>query len=242
LPEILTPDWRAPPNVRAAITTRRGGVSRGPHASLNLGSHVEDDPEAVRRNRALLRAQLALPAEPCWLNQTHGTELVEAAFAAQPPAADAAFSRTRGQVCAILTADCLPILLCNRSGTTVLAIHAGWRGLLDGIIARCVQTLAEDPAQWMAWIGPGISGDAYEVGPELVTRFTTREPRWSRYFAPLQDKMRADLPALAADQLAMAGITDITRYAGCTASEPERFFSYRRDGLTGRFASLIWLT
>ena len=242
MPEILRPDWRAPPNVRAAITTRRGGVSQGPHASLNLGSHVDDDPDAVRHNRALLRTHLALPAEPCWLNQTHGTDLVEATRAHQPPSADAAFSRTAGEICAILTADCLPILLCNRSGATVLAIHAGWRGLLDGIISRCVETLAEDPADWMAWIGPGISGAAYEVGSELVALFTAREPRWSRYFTPMQDKMRADLPALAEDQLAMAGIADITRYAGCTAGEPERFFSYRRDGLTGRFASLIWLT
>lgn len=242
MPEILTPHWRAPPNVRAAVTTRRGGVSRGPHASLNLGGHVEDDPNAVRHNRALLRDHLALPGEPCWLNQTHGTALVEATCVAQPPTADAVFSRTAGEICAILTADCLPLLLCNRAGTTVLAIHAGWRGLLDGIIARCVGTLAEDPADWMAWIGPGISGAAYEVGPELAARFTAREPRWSRYFVPVQDKMRADLPALAADQLTTAGITDITRHAGCTASEPERFFSYRRDGLTGRFASLIWLT
>lgn len=240
--EILRPDWRAPPTVRAAITTRRGGVSQGPHASLNLGSHVEDDPEAVRRNRALLRAHLSLSAEPCWLHQTHGTDLTEATQADQPPAADAAFSRTRGQICAILTADCLPILLCNQSGTAVLAIHAGWRGLLDGIITRCFEILNEDPADWMAWIGPGISGAAYEVGPDLAARFTTREPRWSRYFLPIRDKMRADLPALAADQLTTAGITDITRYAGCTAGEPERFFSYRRDGLTGRFASLIWLS
>lgn len=158
------------------------------------------------------------------------------------PEADAAFTRSPGRVCAILTADCLPILLCDRAGTTVLAIHAGWRGLLDGIIGRCLRSLAVDPGEWMAWIGPGISSAAYEVGPELVTRFTARESRWARHFASTSQGIFADLPALAADQLAAAGIPDITRYAGCTAGEPERFFSYRRDGLTGRFATLIWLT
>lgn len=242
MPETLTPGWQAPPNVRAVCTTRRGGFSEGPHASLNLGSHVQDDAEAVQRNRAHLRQALALPEEPCWLNQTHGTGVVEAIPSERPPEADAAFSRTPGQVCAILTADCLPILLCNRTGTTVLAIHAGWRGLLDGIIPHCLQTLAEDPAAWMAWIGPGISQAAYTVGPDLAARFIAREPRWSRHFITTTQGTCADLPGIAAEQLMAAGIYNITRYAGCTAAEHERFFSYRRDGLTGRFASLIWLT
>lgn len=239
--EIVTPRWPAPAHVRALCTTREGGVSSGVYRSLNLALHVGDEPAAVRRNRARLREALALPAAPCWLEQTHGTALIEAATYSSPPAADAVYSARHGQVCAIMTADCLPILLCDRQGSVVLALHAGWRGLLSNIVARALSAFDIPRTEWLAWIGPGISAAAYAVGEDLVEQFCARDPAYRTCFIRDAAGTRADLPGLAELQLRSAGLVQVSRYPGCTASEPQRFFSYRRDGVTGRFATLIWL-
>lgn len=240
--ETVVPQWPAPANVHAVCTTRAGGVSTGAYASLNLASHVGDAPDAVATNRARLCKALDLPGEPCWLAQTHGTNVVEARTYSIPPEADASFSTTRQHVCAILTADCLPILLCDRQGRTVLAIHAGWRGLLSNIVARTLEHFEVARADWMVWIGPGISATAYALGADLATRFSARDAAYATCFATREGITFADLPALAELQLRAAGVHTVSRYHGCTADEPARFFSYRRDGVTGRFASLIWLT
>jgi len=237
---LLTPDWPAPPQVRACVTTRAGGLSRPPYETLNLATHVGDDPATVAANRFRLAQALNLPAAPRWLNQVHGTHCVDAATAADGVQADASFALRPGIVCAVLTADCLPVLLCDRSATRVAAVHAGWRGLHDGAIAAAVSTLDCPAAGLLAWIGPGIGLDAYAVGDDLRARFLARDPASAACFERRADGWHADLAALAAQQLAAAGVGTIVRANICTHADP-RFYSYRRDGVTGRFASLIWL-
>lgn len=239
-PVCLVPDWPVPARVRALITTRAGGTSVGPYASLNLADHVGDDPAAVRANRARLRA--LLPAEPVWLEQVHGTDVlcVETGGARR---ADAAVSRTPGTVCAVLTADCLPVLLADRAGTVVAAAHAGWRGLCAGVLERTVAAMDTDPGQLLAWLGPAIGPEAFQVGDEVRAAFLAVDAAAAAAFRPDgPGKWRADLYALARQRLARAGVQ--ARYGGglCTFSDPGRFFSYRRDGTTGRMASLIWLS
>lgn len=240
-PDWLEADWPAPPNVRTLITTRNGGVSAAPYHSLNLGQHVGDDPAAVAANRALLRQQL--PAEPAWLNQVHGVTVVDAAtVAAAPPDADASFSRQSGAVCTIMTADCLPLLLCNSEGTVVAAAHAGWRGLCEGVIEAAVAACDERPARLMAWLGPAIGPDAFEVGAEVRAAFMERDPAAAAAFSDIGDgKYLADIYALARQRLNAAGVEQIYGGEECTVIDRARFFSYRRDGQTGRMASLIWL-
>ncbi len=238
--EVIRPQWAAPAHVQALSTTRAGGVSRGHYASLNLATHVGDEPDAIARNRAHLKNALNLPGEPCWLTQTHGTVLIEARRYPTPPEADACFCVRPGQVCAILTADCLPILLCDRRGETLLAVHAGWRGLLENIITKALDALPIARRDWLAWIGPGIGVEAYTVGTELVARFCAQDAGNSACFVHGNDSIKANLPALAERQLQRAGVTAVSRYEGCTAAESARFFSYRRQGITGRMATLIW--
>jgi len=237
---FVTPDWPAPPQVRAFVTTRAGGVSQSPYAQLNLATHVGDDANAVAENRRRLAAALRLPAAPRWLSQVHGTRCVDAATAADDAQADASYALRAGIVCAVLTADCLPVLLCDRAGSRVAAVHAGWRGLHDGVIAAAVRALDCPPAALLAWIGPGIGVDAYVVGDELRARFLERDPSSASCFQRRGDAWHADLAALAAQQLAAAGIGATARADICTHADP-RFYSYRRDGVTGRFASLVWL-
>lgn len=237
-PVLLKPDWPAPAPVRACVSTRSGGCSAPPWQALNLATHVGDAPDDVAENRRRLREAAELPAEPVWLSQVHGTTLVEALPGA-PVEADASYTRRRGVVCAVLTADCLPVLLCDRAGTTVAAVHAGWRGLLAGILPQTLAALGE--ADWLAWVGPGISASVYEVGHEVMESFVHADPAARGFFEPMGGRFRADLPALAEWQLRRSGVHQVTRYPGCTLREPQRFFSHRRDGATGRFASLIWL-
>lgn len=238
--EFLIPDWSAPPNVRALVTTRRGGASRGPYASLNLADHVGDDPQAVAINRARLRAHL--PADPVWLRQVHGTRCIDAAAATPGSEADAAYACRTGIVCAVLTADCLPILLCDHDGTRVAAIHAGWRGLAAGIIEETVATLGVPAASLLAWLGPAIGPGRFEVGAEVRTRFLASDAGAAEAFVPAGDgKWRADLYRLATRRLTALGVCRPAGGDFCTAGDAERFFSYRRDGVTGRMASLIWL-
>ena len=239
----LTPDWPVPPRVQALITTRAGGVSVGPYASLNPADHVSDDPQAVRRNREILRA--ALPQEPHCLKQVHSAKVHRVSGDAQGvPEADAAVSGVANQVCAVLTADCLPVLFCADDGSEVGAAHAGWRGLAAGILEQTVQAMAQPGAALLAYLGPAIGPRAFEVGPEVRAEFVAIDAQAAAAFQPVpgSDKYLADLYLLARQRLARVGVTRVYGGDFCTYSEPQRFFSYRRDGVTGRMASLIWLS
>ncbi|XOV78516.1 MAG: peptidoglycan editing factor PgeF [Aestuariibacter sp.] len=234
--QLVTPKWSAPETVRAFSTTRFGGESLPPYDSLNLGLHVGDDPQHVRGNRQ----KLPLPAQPTWLQQVHGKYVVELNHNDSCTLiADASYSSTPGVVCAIMTADCLPILLCNKQGTFVAAIHAGWRGLQQGIIASTVARYRGDVSELMLWVGPGISQDKFEVGEDVKKAF----PSFSEAFitATTPDKYFADLPAIASQQAQNCGIEHVSTAQLCTFSQPERFFSYRRDGKTGRMGTFIWI-
>lgn len=240
-PDWLEADWPAPANVRTLITTRKGGVSEAPYDSFNLGTHVGDLPEHVSLNRETLRR--FVPDEPAWLNQVHGTRVVDAAAREEtPPEADASFSRTPDAVCVIMTADCLPVLLASRDGSVVGAAHAGWRGLCDGVLEATVAAMNEPAANLMAWLGPAIGPDAFEVGAEVRAAFMAHDPAAAQAFTDIGDgKYLADIYALARQRLAALGVSDVYGGDFCTVIDRERFFSYRRDRTTGRMASLIWL-
>lgn len=240
--ELIRPDWPAPERVRAVSTTREGGVSTGPYAALNLGDHVGDAPAAVARNRALLRAHLGLAVEPHWLRQVHGCEVVAASAGCPGREADAALAEAPDAVCVVMTADCLPLLICDREGTRVAAVHAGWRGLLDGVVERAVAALGVAPETLLVWLGPAIGPDAFEVGAEVRERFVARDPEaWSAFRPRPDGRWLADLFQLARQRLSRLGVEQVYGGGDCTFSQPQRFFSYRRDGVTGRMASLIWL-
>jgi hypothetical protein len=237
----IEPDWPAPQRVRALVTTRNGGVSRGPYGSLNIGSRVGDDAHAVGENRALIRA--VLPSEPKWLQQVHGIEVVQADRAEGETTADAAFTREAGVVCAVQVADCLPVLLCDREGSTVAAAHAGWRGLSAGVLEQTVAALGCPPADLIAWLGPAIGPLKFEVGADVFETFTIADPAASLDFEQLREgKWLANLYALARRRLSRAGVTAVFGGGLCTVSDPARFFSHRRDGLTGRQGAFIWIT
>jgi YfiH family protein len=242
---LIKPDWAAPARVHAVATTRTGGDSRAPWASLNLGDHVGDDPASVVQNRVSLRDELGLPGDPVWLQQVHGTTVVEAARAGSRVAADASWTTSPGVVCAVLTADCLPVLFCNRAGTHVAAAHAGWRGLTAGVLESTVAWLAADgvrPDALLAWFGPAIGPGGYEVGVEVRDAFLRADPAAGSAFRPNRPgHWLLDLYAAARQRLHRAGVTAISGGNFCTLTEPERFFSHRRDGVTGRQATLIWL-
>jgi len=237
----IIPDWPAPSWVRAITTTRLGGVSQGPYTAMNLGDHVEDQPEAVADNRQHLRDTLALPAEPVWLRQVHGRGIVMADQAAPNPEGDGAVSFSPGHVCAVLTADCLPVLLCDRAGTRVGAVHAGWRGLADGVIEAGIDALEMPGSSLMAWLGPAIGPQAFEVGDEVRSAFVAHDPAAATTFQPQRDRWHANLYQLARERLAARGITEVYGGDYCTYTDHERFYSYRRDGVAGRMATLIWL-
>ncbi len=241
-PRFIIPDWSAPANVRACVTTRAGGVSRPPYASLNLAAHVGDDPQAVVANRARLRAELALPGEPAWLTQVHGVTVVDAAQPADQPQADGAFATAPGAVCAVLTADCLPVLLCDRAGTRVAVLHAGWRGLAGGVIEAGISALGVAGGELLAWLGPAIGPEAFEVGDEVRAAFVTRDPAAALAFRPHGNgRLLADIYLLARQRLAGLGVTAVSGGGLCTVADRDRFYSYRRDSATGRMASLVWL-
>ncbi len=238
--EFIHPDWPAPPGVRALSTTRRGGVSRPPWGDFNLGHHVDDDPAAVAENRRRLAAAAGLPGPVAWLEQVHGVRI--ATPQAPDPRADGRFSDRPGEVCAVLTADCLPVLLCNRRGTAVAAVHAGWRGMLAGVIEAALACFDDAPSAIMAWLGPAIGPGAFEVGGEVRAAFMAEDPRAAAHFVPgVGDRWLADLYGLARQRLARTGVSAVYGGGFCTFEDRARFFSYRRDGRTGRMASLIWL-
>lgn len=234
----FAPAWPAPPNVRAWVT-ERGGAGR--YGTLNLATHVGDDAAAVAANRAALRAALRLPAEPSWLEQVHGTRVLDLDREA-PGAADGAVTERTGTVCAVLTADCLPVLLCDRAGTRVGVAHAGWRGLLDGVLPAAVAALRRPPRELVAWLGPAIGPAAYEVGAEVRDAFVARNAAAERHFAPnARGRWQADLYGLARDALAAAGVPAVHGGGFCTFTEAARFFSHRREAPCGRMATLAWL-
>ncbi len=241
VPEFLRPNWPAPAGVHAAMTTRAGGVSQGPYASFNLASHVGDEAAAVSENRRRLRAALDLPAEPAWLEQVHGIRVVALPGPAPGPA-DAAVTFTPGSVCAVLVADCLPVFLAGRDGRRLGVAHAGWRGLAAGIIEATVAALECTPGELVAWLGPSIGPAAFEVGGEVRDALIARDAGSAIAFRPGREgRWLADLPALARRRLAGAGVGVVHGGELCTHSDPARFYSYRRDGATGRMAALAWL-
>jgi polyphenol oxidase len=236
----IAPDWPAPSSVKALITTRAGGVSTGPYSSMNVGFSTGDAAQAVEENRRRLRA--CLPGEPRWLKQVHGTRVVDAAAVADRVEADASIAPEAHTVCAVLVADCLPVLFTDRAGSVVAVAHAGWRGLAGGVIQRTVERLREHSAHALiAYIGPGIGRDAFEVGEDVYLAFTRRDDAAAAAFVSHRPgNWLADLPMLARRALASAGVAEVHGGSLCTCSDPGRFFSYRRDGTTGRMAALIW--
>jgi YfiH family protein len=241
-PQWLRPLWPAPPGIRAAFTLRGGGVSRGSYASLNLGAHVGDDPAAVARNRALLREALALPAEPVWLEQRHGVRVADLDREPAPAPADAALTRAPGRVCAILVADCMPVLLATRRGDAVAAAHAGWRGLAAGVIEATIRALGVGGAELIAWLGPAIGPARFEVGAEVRAAFLAADAGCEAAFSGnARGRWLCDLARLARRRLAAAGVHDITDGAACTYEDAARFYSHRRAQPSGRMAALVWI-
>jgi hypothetical protein len=244
---FIQPDWPIPANIHSAQTTRQGGVSLAPYASLNLATHVGDDPAHVTLNRRLLCEQLALPAEPLWLEQVHGTQVYVASHAdtpAQPPRADASYTDQPGIVLAVLTADCLPVLFASRDGQEIAAAHAGWRGLLAGVLEATLANFRAPPTEIIAWFGPGIGAQDFEVGDEVRHAFIQHSPATHSAFTPSArtGHWYADLYTLARQRLATSGVRAVHGGDLCSYSDAARFYSYRRENPTGRMASLIWKT
>lgn len=235
----LTPDWPAPAWVKACVTTRAGGVSQAPFDSFNLGAHVGDEVAAVAQNRHSLIARLN--CQPAWLQQVHGTVVADADPSAVVEA-DASWTATAGIACTVMTADCLPALFCDRAGTRVAAAHAGWRGLVNGVLEATLDALAVPAEEVLVWLGPAIGPQAFEVGGEVREAFMAVQPEADQAFVPSINagKYMADIYQLARLRLAARGVTAVYGGGFCTVSDP-RFFSYRRSARTGRFASLVWL-
>lgn len=243
-PELIVPDWPAPAGVRAAFTLRAGGVSRPPFDTCNIAAHVGDDPQAVAENRARLRARLALPAEPAWLEQVHGHRVVDldrqTALDSLGPA-DAAVTRRARRVCVIQVADCMPVLLTAADGSAVGAAHAGWRGLAGGVLEATVRALNSPPGKLLAWLGPAIGQAHFEVGEEVRAAFLAADPGAAAAFAANErGRWQCDLYALARQRLDAMGVGAVHGGGACTYADAGRFFSYRRDGRCGRMAALIW--
>lgn len=240
---FIFPDWPAPSQIRAVSTTRLGGVSLSPYASFNLAAHVGDGAAHVGTNRRRLRRLLALPNDPQWLRQVHGNKVVCAdRISADSQSADASYAREPDRVCAVLTADCLPLLLCHRAGVRVAAVHAGWRGLVQGVIAATIAAMDCAPDHLLAWLGPAIGPQHFEVGEEVRSAFVAQDAATCGCFYPTPTgRWLADIYRLARRQLELQGVTAIYGEALCTFSDRARFFSYRREGVTGRMATLVWI-
>ena len=236
----IIPDWPVSKHVLALQTTRQGGISASPYDTFNLGLHVGDDPVRVNRNRMMLGSMM--PSEPVWLEQVHGTIVANADMADCLVQADACIARQRGSVCAVMTADCLPVLLCDTQGSVVGAAHAGWKGLAAGVIEATVEAMDVAPQDLMAWLGPAISQPAFEVGDDVRDAFVSAQPQAaSAFVSGQQGKWLADIYALARLRLNALGVTAIHGGGECTFSEEDKYYSYRRDGVTGRMGTFIWL-
>ena len=260
----LVPDWPAPANIHAATTLRTGGVSQGIYASLNPAAHVSDSVDRVRQNRQAIREMLDLPDEPVWLEQIHSNRAVQAVKRASLQQADASYTNESGVVCAVMTADCLPLLVCSTDGTQVAAIHAGWRGLLAGVISNTVDAMLPPFSKgeasqfhktdlssllckrgarrdFLVWFGPAIGPDCFEVGSEVRDAFLEKSQEFNNAFREQGNgKWLADIYRMGRIELAALGITKVYGGKCCTFTEHERFYSYRRDTQTGRMATLIW--
>lgn len=239
--EIIVPNWPAAKHIKAFSSTRIGGFSDGEYQGLNLGTHVGDELTKVEQNRAWLMQQTQMPSAPVWLNQTHSTVVAEVnSPTEQVLDADGLFTQSRGVVCSAMTADCLPVLLTNLQGTQVAAVHAGWRGLVNGIVEQAV---AKFDGEVMAWVGPAIGAQAFEVGKDVVDAFVAVDPKALSAFTPRQQqgKWLADMSQLVTQRLNRVGVTQVYYSELCTYQDPTRFYSYRRDGVTGRQATFIWI-
>jgi YfiH family protein len=241
--DFIIPNWPAPANVKSLQSTRSGGVSHAPYASLNLGTHVNDNALAVMANRQLLRAYL--PNEPVWINQVHGVDVIDAATSCSLQNADAAYTTSANVVCVTMTADCLPVLLCDTRGTVVAAVHAGWRSLCDGVIEAAMHKMGVPATEILAWLGPAIGANAFAVGADVRAQFMQQDQQASLAFKSLADKWLCDLYLIATQRLNKLGVTQIygasVNADFCTFSDTERFYSFRRDNVTGRMATMIWL-
>lgn len=243
---LIQPNWSAPSNIHAFSTTRKGGCSEGAYHGLNLGLHVHDNAALVLKNRALLSEHLALPNPFCWLTQTHSTRLLKIKKdTLSGIEADAAWTVLKKQACVVMTADCLPVLVTDTQGSFVAAIHAGWRGLGDGIIEKSISAICSAlkvaSEHLLVWLGPCIGRTAFEVGYQVREQFITENALAASAFTPYQGRYLADLHQLARLRLAAFDVAEITASEHCTYREPDLFYSYRRDGETGRLASVIWI-
>jgi len=239
--DVISPNWPAPPRIKALSTTRLGGVSQGVYSALNLGDHVNDDSASVKTNREILENKGKLPNSPAWLEQIHGDLIVEVNHRSigTVPRADGAWSAERDVICAVLTADCMPVLMTNRRGTKVAAVHAGWRGLAAGIVEKGVDIFDEEADQILVWAGPCIGPRAFEVGTEVQRQLGGPEEAYTP--ASSAGKVFANLALIAKQRLKAVGVSEFYSSNLCTYSDPHRYFSYRRDGQCGRMASLIWI-
>ena len=242
LHDWLIPDWPAPNNVHAVTTTRKGGVSCAPFDSMNLGDHVDDDPIAVQQNRKILEESLGLSKSPIWLKQIHSNFVSNLDDETPLIDADASVTTIKGQSCVVMTADCLPVLFCNKAGTVVAASHAGWRGLHAGILEKTIESMHDLPENIMAWLGPAIGVTAFEVGSEVRQAFIDMQAQAEQAFTKKDNgKWLADIYLLAKQRLNAAGVTDVYGGGECTYSNNQRYYSYRKEAKTGRLASLIWM-
>jgi len=239
----LTPDWPTPPQIKAYSTTRLGGLSERAYKSMNLGDHVGDDVDKVAKNRAVLESNLSLPNEPYWLKQVHSNKVIQVGDGSTGTVeADGSFTKQTNKVCVVLTADCLPILISDKAGTTVAAIHAGWRGLANGIIDNALNTLGLPYESLLVWLGPAIGPTKFEVGDDVKAIFAKKAYNTNPAFKPyIENKWLLDMYQLARYNLSHYGVESIYGGDQCTFTQSDRYFSYRRDGVTGRMASLIWI-
>ncbi len=246
--QLITPEWPAPNNIHAYTTTREDGYSQPPYASLNLGKSVNDDASFVSKNRELLINYLGLPSEPVWLKQVHSNKVINIDQFSDTtlPEADASITTVANRVCIVTTADCLPVLICHRDGTKAAAIHAGWRGLANGIIENTIRELNESGEQLLVWLGPAIGPTCFEVSEDVVTAFVDHDPKAQAAFIPKEatpGKWLGNLYLLATQRLQTLGVSNVYGGNHCTYSDEKNFYSYRRDqGITGRMATLIWLS
>lgn len=240
--EFITPNWSAPTNIKCVTTTRKGGFSINEYRSLNLGGHVKDSIDLVNQNRQLLQQQLQLPREPVWLNQVHGAKVLELNNSIKFQTADAAFANESGVVCAVLTADCLPVVFCDQQGQYIAVAHAGWRGLVNGVLENTLQTIPVANEELLCWLGPAIGPKAFEVGKEVVDDFINKDGMHENAFQNRNnEKYLANIYQLAKNVLTKNGVLKIYGGDHCTYTESEKFYSYRRDGETGRMATLVWM-
>jgi YfiH family protein len=241
-PECIHADWSAPEHIRAFTTTRKGGVSEGVYGSFNLALHVDDQASAVTRNRQLLRDTFELPAEPVWLQQTHSNRVIDTNHF-DATEADASWASKNGAVCAVLTADCLPVFFTNKEGSKVAVAHAGWRGLLNGVISKTFSAMQTNPDDCLVWLGPSIGPDAFEVGQEVLQSFIDKDKAVLQAFRQKDEEhWLCDMYQLARIELGRLGVNQVSGGGLCTYTDKENFYSFRRDGNTGRMASLIWIT